>query len=58
MTRIIDRITEIIHDERINDRRFEIIIGKSASYLNSLRKKNSSPSTDVILTIIEHFPKY
>ena len=58
MTRIVDRITEIIDDERLNDRRFEKIIGKSSSYLNSLRKKNTSPSVDVMLTILENFPKY
>lgn len=56
--RIIDRINIIREREEVNKSQFERKISKSTGYLNMLEKKDGQPGVDVILKIIEAFPKY
>ena len=58
MNAIVTRISEIIKHSRLNDRQFEIKIGKATGYINSLKKRNSFPSSEVILDIVKSFPEY
>lgn len=55
---IIDRISIIQQECTKSQRSFELSIGKSSGYLNQLQKKDSTPSVDVIVKIIETYPKY
>lgn len=54
----VDRILEILKDTGLSARQFEISIGKTSGYLNSLVKRGSSPSINVISKIIEVYPQY
>lgn len=54
----VDRIMEILRDTGLSARKFEISIDKTSGYLNSLTKRNSSPSVDVISKIVEVYPEY
>ncbi|TXE18587.1 hypothetical protein ES692_05970 [Psychroserpens burtonensis] len=58
MNSIVERIAHVAHDTRLNDRQFEMKIGKSTGYLNSIKKRDSYPSVEVILDIVKCFPKY
>lgn len=56
---IVDRIKQIVEQEDISYRSFETSINKSNGYIKQvLEKKGSLPSVDVILTIIDKYPKY
>src|SRR5690606_40267099 len=54
----VDRILEVLKDTGLSTRKFELSIDKTSGYLNSLIKRNSSPSVDVVSKIIEVYPEY
>jgi|SRR5690606_22582161 len=54
----VDRILEILKDTGLSTRKFELSIDKTSGYLNSLVKRGSSPSVDVVSKIIEVYPHY
>ena len=56
---IIDRIYQVQHDvSPTSIRAFELSIGKQGGYLNMMKKRNSTPSADLIRKIVEKYPKY
>lgn len=53
------RILEIQNDVSPHSQRaFEISIGKTSGYLNMMKKNKGKPSVEVVLKIIEVYPKY
>jgi transcriptional regulator with XRE-family HTH domain len=55
---ILDRLEEIRLNERLNKKEFEKIIDKSSGYINSLRKNQGIPGSDVLIKISEYNPNY
>lgn len=55
---VLKRIMEIQQEATNSQRSFELSIGKSSGYLNQLNKNDSMPSLEVILKILEVYPKY
>lgn len=54
----VDRILEILKDTGLSTRQFELSIEKTSGYFNSLTKRGSSPSVDVVSKIVEVYPHY
>lgn len=54
----VNRIMEILNDTGLSARQFELSIEKTSGYLNSLTKRGSSPSVDVVSKIVEVYPHY
>lgn len=51
------RLIALIEDLRISERAFSDKIGKSMSYINTLKKENSSPSLSVVTSILDAYPQ-
>ena len=58
MMNIHDRIEYIILQEKLSIAAFERHIGVGRNSLSTLLRKQSAISHEVIIKIIEHFPKY
>ncbi|WP_339638686.1 hypothetical protein [Croceibacter atlanticus] len=57
-TTIIDRIIEIANEESRSIRAFELSCGINSGYLGSMKGKNRSVGSSIILNILETYPKY
>lgn len=55
---VVQRMVEIQQESGLSQRAFETSINKSSGYLNQLQKNNSMPSIEVVLKILEVYPKY
>ncbi len=51
------RLIALIEDLHISERAFSDKIGKSMSYINTLKKENSSPSLSVVTSILDAYPQ-
>ena len=51
------RLAALTEDLHISERAFSDSIGKSTSYINTLKKENSSPSLSVVTSILDAYPK-
>ncbi len=52
-----ERLIALIEDLQVSERAFSESIGKSMSYINTLKKENSSPSLTVITSILDAYPQ-
>ena len=51
------RLIALIEDLQVSERAFSDSIGKSMSYINTLKKENSSPRLAVITSILDVYPQ-
>ena len=56
MSDILARISRFLEAEEISPRSFSLSIGKSAAYFSNSIKKGSSPSGDLLATIVDIYP--
>ncbi|WP_422105540.1 hypothetical protein [Winogradskyella sp.] len=49
---------DIVKDLGFSERKFELSIGKSNGYINGMRKRNSSPTVDVLFDIVKKYPQF
>ena len=52
-----ERLIALIDELQVSDRAFSESIGKSVSYINTLKKENSSPSLTVLTSILDAYPQ-
>lgn len=57
-TTIIDRIIEIANEECRSIRAFELSCGINNGYISSMKGKNRSVGSLIVLNIIDKYPKY
>jgi len=55
---VLDRLDKIRKDRHLNKSQFEIVLGKSTGYMNTLNKNNSLPGIDVLIKISDNYPEY
>ena len=51
------RLIALREELQLSERAFSDSIGKSVSYINTLKKENSSPSLTVLTSIIDTYPQ-
>lgn len=58
MNAVVLRMLDIVKDLGYSERKFELSINKSNGYINSMRKRNGSPTVDVLHDIVDKYPQY
>lgn len=55
---IAEKFREVIKDKKISARKFELSIGKTSGYVNMMERRNTFPSSNLIITFCEQYPEY